>query len=360
MDWIFMVSRIFVCLRHSTRLVILAGFTLAIGFSPQLAVSQEDDWGIAFWLSRYGEFGGDDAASGFYWMSEDGTELFQLLSYAELVHTGNYYSLSDVSPDGQQVLYMSPPRGTPPEILGDIYVFNIAAGEAKQIISEGGQGNTEPAWSPDGRNIALLYGDGIRQHGSHSLGILDLQNHTISTILNVQSEYEDNSLNEVYWSADSKTLAITGTREIFGASSTFSDFVRVIWIYGIDGTYFHEIPRPDVDRLSVVSLHDENLYIAYGDASLTEIATMNILSRKFTPILNVGELALGIKRFSAFSVHPEQDLLAVAVTNRVGISRSTGRERIFLYNMETGEATELRVPEGNISSMRWMRHPAHI
>ena len=332
-----------------------------LAFSPSAAQETEErEWGITFWLSQYGEFGGGEAAAGFYWISEDGTNLTQLVSYAELVHTGTYHRLSDISPDGQQVLYMSPFRGEPPEIFGDTYSFNRITKESKQIIPENGQGNTEPIWSPDGRYIAFLYGDGIRQHGSFGIEIFDLQNHTISSILNLDSQLFDNSLDDVFWSRDSKTLAITGTREISRGAGPFSDYADVIWIYGADGTYINEIPSPPGNYVGAISFRDESLYVSYGEWGTTEISAVDIVSRKITSLLNAAEIASGIKRFTSFNIHPEQEMLAVAVTNQVQISPGTERDRLFIYDMVTGDATELSVPMGNISFIRWMQRPATV
>jgi Tol biopolymer transport system component len=92
---------------------------------------------------------GGDAQSGLYVMNADGSGRQRLLEAAG----------ARWSPDGGRIAYLK---------SGDVHVYDILAGSDIQLTSVEQNITGVPAWSPDGKQIAIVY----FSNADHTLGIL--------------------------------------------------------------------------------------------------------------------------------------------------------------------------------------------
>ncbi len=129
------------------------------------------------------------------------------------VKTGTWMSL-DVSPDGKTVAF---------DLLGDLYLQDLASGKTRHLTS-GMEWDMQPAFSPDGRQLAFTSDRG----GGDNIWVLDLGKGE-SSARAISSE-GFRLLNQPAWDPSGSYIAarkhFTGTRSL-GAGE--------IWAYHVDG-----------------------------------------------------------------------------------------------------------------------------
>ncbi len=121
---------------------------------------------------------------------------------------GTWISL-DVSPDGKTIIF---------ELLGDIYTMPLSGGEAKLLL--GGMAmETQPRFSPDGKQIAFL----SDRDGSENLWLVDAD----GTHPRKLSDEKQAEMASPTWTADGQFVAVSKTASNLGAHE--------IWLYHKNG-----------------------------------------------------------------------------------------------------------------------------
>jgi Tol biopolymer transport system component len=106
------------------------------------------------------------------------------------------------SPDGKRVAYISPCFRRSPQDTYDgtsIYIMN-ADGTGKTALLASPHGDFDPAWSPDGTQIAFT----SLRDGHHQIYIIDLATSALTRITDTPSEI---ATRQPAWSPDGQTLA---------------------------------------------------------------------------------------------------------------------------------------------------------
>ena len=153
--------------------------------------------------------------------NSDGTNLRQL------THDQNGACNLDWSPDGRQIVFISPCTARTSQYPSSaLYVFDMETGTTSKLFSDPA-GDFEPAWSPDGTKIAFT----SMRDGSMQIYVFNRSDSKISRLTspgnNVQSRYPA-------WSPDGTKIAYTVRR--------FS--LLQIWTMNADGSNQQQLTRP--------------------------------------------------------------------------------------------------------------------
>jgi eukaryotic-like serine/threonine-protein kinase len=197
-----------------------------------------------------------DNVSQIFLANSDGTNIRQLTHY--LNGACNF----DWSPDGKQIVFISPcnERGSQYFNSG-LYIFDVDTSNVTELFS-GPTGDFEPAWSPDGTKIAYT---SVRD-GSMQIYVYDMQKATSTRLTssenNVQSRYPD-------WSPDGMKIVFTARR--FG--------LLQVWVMDADGSNKQQLVRPGgslSDYLPVWS--PDGKYILFSETN-SDLSSPSLLMR---------------------------------------------------------------------------------
>jgi dipeptidyl aminopeptidase/acylaminoacyl peptidase len=128
--------------------------------------------------------------------------------------TEGEFTLSDPqwSPDGTQIAVVRRPTPKADDgDLSDVLIVPAAGGAARLLLSNSGP-DTQPRWSPDGKQIALVSRDGtLPMHGNALLMVIPASGGAPRALT-------DDSLspNSVSWSPDGRTLTFSAGRGVRG------------------------------------------------------------------------------------------------------------------------------------------------
>jgi hypothetical protein len=162
-----------------------------------------------------------DNVAQIFMSNSDGTNLHQL------THDLNGACSFDWSPDGKQIVFVSPcTERTSQYPNSALYVLDVETGAISMLFSTPA-GDFEPAWSPDGTKIAFT----SMRDGSMQIYILDKSSSNISRLTspdnNIQSRYPA-------WSPDGTKIAYTVRR--IG--------MLQIWSMDADGNNKQQLTQP--------------------------------------------------------------------------------------------------------------------
>ncbi len=162
----------------------------------------------------------------------------------------------DWSPDGKRfVIATSTGTGLTDKFTSDLYLVDAAGGELTPLVVQPGT-DTNPRWSPDGRWIAFVTGQGVEDWAADDdLAVVPPTGGTPRVL----SAAYDRHVEHVTWSADSKTIFFNGPWNMR------DQLFRV----NVDGTGFTDISKlPGVaSDAHFASARDA---VAYVGESLTE------------------------------------------------------------------------------------------
>ncbi|MBV8806121.1 MAG: Tol-Pal system beta propeller repeat protein TolB [Sinobacteraceae bacterium] len=168
------------------------------------------------------------------------------------------------SPDGQWLAYVSFENKK-----SAIWVQLVRTGERRQVSARAGI-NGSPAYSPDGKKLALTLGG---SGGNPDVYVLDLQTQNLTRIT------DDPAIDtEAVWAPDGKTLYFTsdraGSPQIYRIGVNPGDRPKRITFTG----NYNARPRLSADgtQLAMVTLDNGNYRIAVQDLSS---GTMHVLSK---------------------------------------------------------------------------------
>jgi Tol biopolymer transport system component len=154
------------------------------------------------------------AGSDIYVMDADGTHLVQLTDQSE---GGVTQDEPAWSPDGTEIAYRSNEAGAL-----DVWVMDADGANARKL-TDAGDSNGEPIWSPDGTKIAF---DSDRQARSWGLSIWVMNSDGSDPAMLTDTEAGDIVTS---WSPD-------GTKIAFQRSVNQSDYAWDVWVMNADGT----------------------------------------------------------------------------------------------------------------------------
>ncbi len=165
------------------------------------------------------------------------------------------------SPDGKQIAYVSFESGQPA-----IYIQDLTTGKREMLSQRAGL-NGAPAFSPDGKSLAMTL--------SSSPGNPDVYVMTIATRQLKRITTSDAIDTEPVWSPDGGSLYFTsdrgGTPQIYKVSAQGGDPQRVTF----DGSYnANARVSPDGKSLAFVHREDSNLHIAVMDLASGTLQTI--------------------------------------------------------------------------------------
>ncbi|MBT6035259.1 MAG: amidohydrolase, partial [Kordiimonadaceae bacterium] len=153
----------------------------------------------------------------------------------------------DVSPDGETIIF---------ELLGDIYTMPAAGGEATALIT--GMGfQSQPNYSPDGKNITFL-SDESGAENVHVVGIDGESPRKLSSLIGSEVLSPE-------WSADSQYIYVSQNKSGIGAMG--------LWMYHKDGGKGIEViktketpdtPRNRENNIMGVSASSDGRYLYYA------------------------------------------------------------------------------------------------
>jgi TolB protein len=168
------------------------------------------------------------------------------------------------SPDGQWLSYVSFESKR-----SAVYVQLVRTGERRQVSARAGV-NGAPAWSPDGKKLALTLGG---SNGNPDIYVLDLATQNLSRIT------DDPAIDtEPAWTPDGRSLYFTSDRaggpQIYRIGVNPGDKPKRITF----GGNYNARPRVSADgsQLAMVTLDNGNYRIAVQDLSS---GTVRVLSR---------------------------------------------------------------------------------
>jgi Tol biopolymer transport system component len=197
-----------------------------------------------------------DNVSQIFIVNSDGTNIRQLTHY--LNGACNF----DWSPDGKQIVFVSPCTERASQYLSSgLYVFDIDTGNVKELFS-GPAGDFEPAWSPDGTKIAYTSArDGSWQIYVYDRG-KDTSTRLTSSENNVQSRYPA-------WSPDGKKIVYTVRR--------FA--LLQIWVMDADGNNKEQLVRPGGSTSDYLpAWSPDNKYVLFSEAN-SDLSAPSLLMR---------------------------------------------------------------------------------
>jgi dipeptidyl aminopeptidase/acylaminoacyl peptidase len=166
----------------------------------------------------------------------------------------------------------------------EIWVMN-GDGDHREQLTRGGF-DDHPAWSPDGSRIVFSRSD--RVTGKASLLVMDAEGGPPSVLL---EEDKGVSIGSPAWSPDGKTIAFA--RTVTDGPPTYESHSSV-WLVGDDGSSPHKLSElsalqldwhPDGERLLVTVAKPENgelRTVRAGDGS-DELVTANAANGRWTP-----------------------------------------------------------------------------
>src|SRR3954453_10658477 len=125
---------------------LVAGLTLFLFSAPARATFAGKNGRITFVADLSGTFQ-------LYTINPDGGGLFQVTN---LPPTSNSTWFPDYSPDGKQIVFCHDMTGSL-----ELYVINADGTGLKQITKIDGTDKLFPRWSPDGRLLVFLRGEGV-------------------------------------------------------------------------------------------------------------------------------------------------------------------------------------------------------
>ena len=132
-------------------------------------------------------------------------------------------------PHGDQVAFASSRDGT-----SKIYVLDPAGGDARPVSDGAEGGDSEPAWSPDERQIVFVRG------ARRDLYAVDASGGAPARLLLAGADDEPQGAGAPSWSPDGKTIVFAGARgESLGMS---------LWLVDADGSGLRRLthaPRPE-------------------------------------------------------------------------------------------------------------------
>ncbi len=158
----------------------------------------------------------------------------------------------DISPDGKTIVF---------ELLGDLYTVPAAGGEAECIVC-GLPFDSQPIYSPDGRQIAFV----SDRDGNENLWVTQADGSNSRQI----SAMEDNSeFVSPEWSRNGKSIYISRFKPDMNAYE--------LWRYAVDGASYEPLeqvthakrtpdtPKPDRDNALGAALSPDGRYLYYED-----------------------------------------------------------------------------------------------
>ncbi len=167
------------------------------------------------------------------------------------------------SPDGLWLAYVSFENKK-----SSIYVQQVRTGERRQVSARAGI-NGAPAWSPDGRKLALTLGG---SNGNPDIFVLDLSSQQLTRVT------DDPAIDtEAIWAPDGNSLYFTSDRaggpQIYRIGFTPGEHPKRITF----GSTYNARPRisPDGTQLAMVTLDGSNYRIAVQELAS---GTVRVLS----------------------------------------------------------------------------------
>jgi TolB protein len=167
------------------------------------------------------------------------------------------------SPDGQWITYVSFENKR-----SAVYVQLVRTGERRQVSARAGI-NGAPAWSPDGKKLALTLGG---SNGNPDIYVLDLGTQNLTRIT------DDPAVDtEPVWTADGRSLYFTSDRaggpQIYRIGVNPGDRPKRITFNG----NYNARPRlsPDGTQLAMVTLDNGNYRIAVQDLASGSVRVLS-------------------------------------------------------------------------------------
>jgi imidazolonepropionase-like amidohydrolase/Tol biopolymer transport system component len=237
------------------------------------------------------------------------------------VRTGTWMNV-DISPDGKTIIF---------DLLGDIYSMPITGGEAKPFMTDIAW-QMQPTFSPDGRYIAFT----SDEDGGDNLWVMNADGSNAKAV----SSETFRLLNSPAWSPDSNY--IVGRKHFTGSRSLGAGEV---WMYhktGGSGVMLTKRPDQQKDLGEPAFSHDGKYVYFSQDTSPGKTFHYSKDSTKgFYKIkrldLESGEIKVVISGTGgAIRPTPSPDGKHLAF-----ISRDDFQSKLYLYNLESGEQTEI-------------------
>jgi TolB protein len=167
------------------------------------------------------------------------------------------------SPDGRQIAYVSFESGQPA-----IYLQDLTTGK-RVVVSQRTGLNSAPAFSPDGKSLALTLSS---SPGNPDVYVLDIASRQLRRITSTSGGVINT---EPVWSSDGQSLYFTsdrgGTPQIYKVGAQGGEAQRVTF----DGSYnANARVSPDGKSIAFVHREDGNLHIAVMDLASGTLQTI--------------------------------------------------------------------------------------
>ena len=250
----------------------------------------------------------------------------------------------DWSPDGRQIAFTST-RSKNPEILvgdSDIYVMDASGGNVRNLTNHP-EGDWQPDWSPDGKQILFL----SNRDGGINTYVMDADGQNVRRLTNYPpgGEFAD----APKWSSDGEHIAFEWVQVAGGG----------IYVMNANGRNVRPVspPEPGFRKGHPAWSPDgeQILYFSWKDGK-TRNATLMLATRlrgdrwKSEPVPLPDMYALNTLCWS-----PDGKHLLVGGSPKKGLSYQIQR-----YTFQTGELVQLTNPPGGATSADWSAHALSV
>ncbi|PWH15095.1 MAG: hypothetical protein DDG60_06585 [Anaerolineae bacterium] len=253
-----------------------------------------------------------------YLANADGSNVRQLTN--DLNGACNF----DWSPDGRQLVYVSPCNAKAPQYPNStLYIFDLDTGNTRPLL-ETGRGEFDPAWSPDGQKIAFT----SMRDGTWQIYVFNLETSTLTQLTFAEEVLRSRANNQSRypaWSPDGKTLIYTvrlGAEYQLWKMNAEDGSEKALLVYTVP-TVSDYLPAWSPD----------GTFILFSQAN-QELTSPSILMR-----LNIGleqPQRLSGPGTPVVDVSFSPDGIWIAYESTDGATQD-----IYLYNLLTGEKTRL-------------------